>query len=141
MATLRNRVQNLEDELRFHRWVRFERWLESLTIEQLEAYSMSDGILPDPFPDPPPGSTSLDKLDRTALIKLWEENQRWGAGRTSAELEFFAEHGHWPEQCHERDCFKPAFDESKLKVRILRFGSIGLVATKTIMRTPTSLPE
>jgi hypothetical protein len=116
MATLRNRLERLEFELQFKTWVRFQRWLESLTDQEMQDYIASDGTFPEPFLDPPSGSTWLDNLDRSALMQLWEENQRWAAGRTSADAGFYAEHGHWPDQpCTGRDCRKPAFDESKAK--------------------------
>jgi hypothetical protein len=113
MTTLSCRVARLESEVGFRHWFRFHRWLETRTLQQLEDYIATDGTFSDPFPDPPPGSTPLDKLDRKALLKLWEEDRRWSAGRSSAELGFFAEHGHWPEQaCEGRDCRKPTSDES-----------------------------
>jgi hypothetical protein len=116
MTTLSCRVARLEREVGFRHWFRFHRWLETRTLQQLEDYIATDGTFPDPFPDPPPGSTPLDKLNRKALLKLWEEDRRWSAGRSSAELGFFADHGHWPEQaCEKPDCSKPAFDELMAK--------------------------
>jgi hypothetical protein len=117
MAAIRTRLERLENKVLFNHWLRFQRWLETLTIEELEDFA-SNGIYPDPFPDPPPGSTSLDKLDRKALIKLWEEDQRWYAGRGSAEFGFYAEHGHWPEQACAEDCRKPASDKLRTKSRM-----------------------
>jgi len=85
MANVRKRVEHLEEELLFSSWLRFMRWLETRTDEQLEEYISSGGILPDPFPDPPPGSSRLDGLDRKELIRLWRDDQRCWAGRTAAD--------------------------------------------------------
>jgi hypothetical protein len=99
MARLRKRLRRIEDEVRFKRWVRFQRWLETLDVEQLEDFAIN-GIYPEPFPNPPPGSTRLDKLGRRSLIRLWDETQRCFEGRTSQELEVYPVHGRWPEDSH-----------------------------------------
>jgi hypothetical protein len=98
VAKLEVRLDRVEVELRFKSWFRFTRWLETRTDQELEDYRASDGTLPCPFPDPPPGSVRLDNLDRKALIKLWEEDQRWSEGRSSKDLGYYADHGHWPDQ-------------------------------------------
>jgi hypothetical protein len=37
-------------------------------------------------------------LDRKTLLQLWEENEHVFGGRNRDELEFYADHGFWPEQ-------------------------------------------
>lgn len=104
MATIKNRIKRLEEERRFKMWVRFQRVLESFTLEQLEDLA-DTGTYPEPLVEPVQGTSKLDTLDRKALMKLWEEDQRRWAGRSRAELGFFAQHGHWPEEaCGDRDC-------------------------------------
>jgi hypothetical protein len=97
MAMLRNRLARLENELEFNRWFRVQRWLEMQTLEQLEEFVANYGTGQNRLYDPPLGSTPLDKLDRTELIKLWKK-ERMFWNRTSQEIEFFNEHGHWPER-------------------------------------------
>jgi hypothetical protein len=96
----------------FQHWLQFQRFLESLTEEQLIAYAQH-GRLPEPLPEPLPlGKSRLDGLDRKSLIKLWEENERFLGGRSKQELIIYATHGHWPEQaCDQGNCPKPEVDE------------------------------
>ena len=70
--------------------------LESMSEEELEALAAT-GEWPD-RPEPAPGMSRLDTMDRLDLIKLWKENLRRFVGRNSEEMEFYALHGHWPEQ-------------------------------------------
>lgn len=112
MATRKSRIERLELEIQFRRWLWHSRLLESLTVEQLEEYACL-GRLPDPLPERlPRGTSELEGLDRKRLMQLWEENLRFFWGRTKQELVFFTAHGHWPERaCHEQDCRKARFDE------------------------------
>lgn len=76
MASIQDRLKQLEDRQRFIDWFLFDRFLESLTREQLETFA-HDGRLPEPLPEPlPKGASRLDGLDRKSLIKLWEESER-----------------------------------------------------------------
>jgi len=50
MATHKNRIDFLELEMRFRRWLWHERLLESLSVEQLEEYAYL-GRLPEPLPE------------------------------------------------------------------------------------------
>jgi hypothetical protein len=60
---------------------------------------------PPEAPEPPPGTSRLDKLDRKNLIKLWEEYVRTWTSRSDEELSFFVHHRHWPERaCKTSDC-------------------------------------
>jgi hypothetical protein len=112
MATRKNRIERLELEMRFQRWLWHARLLESLTIEQLEEYACF-GRLPDPLPEFfPRGKSELEGLDRKHLMQLWEEDQRFFGKRSEQELIFFTAHGHWPEQaCNKQECGKAWFDE------------------------------
>jgi hypothetical protein len=112
MATNKDRINLLELEMRFRRWLWHERLLESLSVEQLEEYACL-GILPDPLPDfLPRGKSALDGLDRKRLRQLWEENTRRYVGRGKEELIFFCFHGHWPEQaCIEQPCSNARSEE------------------------------
>jgi hypothetical protein len=97
-ASLKNRLAQLEEEQRFQDWVQSQRFLESLSDEQLHDFADS-GRLPDPLPAPLPfGQSQLDTLDRKSLVKLWEEHEREWAGRDRDELVFYTAHGHWPEE-------------------------------------------
>src|SRR5215831_3102862 len=105
MANLKSRVERLEKEQQFRTWIGFERFLESLTDEQLEELSLYwrfPEVLPEPLPK---GASRLDGLDRKTLLKLWEESER-EIGRLMEEMEgrslderrFHLDHQHWPEQ-------------------------------------------
>jgi hypothetical protein len=117
MATLRRRLARLEQDFQFNRWFRTSRWLDTQTLQQLEEFIAGHGILPNLVYDPPPGSSALDKLDRKALIKLWEKEPREFRVRNSEEREFWASHGHWPEQGCGQDCTKPAYDKLRERLR------------------------
>jgi hypothetical protein len=101
MTGLKKQVERLEREYRFRRWFHFQRLLEALTVEQLEAIA-ARGRYPDPLPEPlPHGKSRLDSLNRNSLVKLWQEDERTHAQfscRKAEDKEFFCVHGHWPEQ-------------------------------------------
>ena len=98
MTTLKGRLKRLEKEQRFQDWLWYERFLEGLTEEQLEAVA-TQWRFPEPTPEPLPwGSSKLDRLDRKSLLKLWEENERHFCNRSRDDLRFYAEKGYWPEQ-------------------------------------------
>ena len=59
--------------------------------------------LPD-RPEPAPGTSRLDAMDRDQLMKLRKEDEKWRAGRNISDLDFFALHGHWPEQGCSPEC-------------------------------------
>ena len=102
-TTLRSRIERLERELQFRAWVRHQRFLKSLSFEELGQLATT-GQIPN-RPQPLPGTSPLDNMTREELHKLWEENKRVFFGRNSKELDFYAVHGHWPEQgCANRDC-------------------------------------
>jgi hypothetical protein len=112
MAIHKDRIDLLEKEIRFRRWLWHERLLESLSDEQLEEYACL-GRVPDPLPEClPRGKSALDGLDRKHLRQLWEQNTRRYIGRGKEELFFFCFHGHWPEQaCAGQSCSKARSDE------------------------------
>ena len=112
MATHKDRIDLLELEMQFRRWLWHQRFLESLSVEQLEEYAFL-GRLPEPLPKClPRGKSALDGLDRQRLRQLWEQDMRRFAGRGKEELIFFCFHGHWPEQeCIEQPCSKARSEE------------------------------
>jgi hypothetical protein len=76
MAALKSRIERLEKEQRFQGWLWYERFLEGLTEDQLEAIA-SQWRFPEPMPEPLPwGPSKLDRLDRKSLLRLWEEDER-----------------------------------------------------------------
>jgi hypothetical protein len=79
MPTIDSRLERLEREIRFRIWIRFQRMLERLTVDELEAGAFT-GQWPD-RPEPAPEMCSLDKMDRASLIKLWKEDQQKLEGR------------------------------------------------------------
>lgn len=76
MATLKNRIERLDEELRFRAWVAFNRFLEGLSREQLEDVG-THWRFPDPLPEPLPlGASRLDTLSRKELVELWRDCER-----------------------------------------------------------------
>jgi hypothetical protein len=71
-----------------------ERFFTSRTDDELATYER-DGKLPQPIPNRP---SPLDRLDRKALVKLWETNERIFRGRSHHELDYYTTNGIWPEQ-------------------------------------------
>lgn len=69
---------------------------DAMNIEELETLAAT-GQWPD-RPEPARGRSRLDLMDHPSLIKLWREDLEKFAGRNSGELEFYALHGHWPEE-------------------------------------------
>jgi len=74
MTTAKRRLDRIEDEIRFRSWLSARRMLETMTVEELDIY-VATGQWPD-RPDPVPGTTYLDAIDRGRLIKLWKEDLR-----------------------------------------------------------------
>ncbi len=73
MSRIEVLVELLETEVRFRLWVRMKRMLESMSMEELGQY-IRTGTWPE-RPDPPPGASRLDKMDRQSLLKEWREAQ------------------------------------------------------------------
>ena len=74
MIINKRRLDRVEDELRFRVWVSVHRMLETMTIEELDVF-VATGRWPD-RPDPVPGTSPLDAMDRAGLVKLWKEDIR-----------------------------------------------------------------
>jgi hypothetical protein len=69
MASIRSRLVRLEDKRRFLDWFIRNRWLYTLTADELETFA-GGGNLPETLLNRP---SKLDKLDRKSLIKRWKE--------------------------------------------------------------------
>ena|ERR1700730_13298811 len=93
-ASIRDRLEKLENKRRFLDWFVRHRFYATLTLEELETCA-SGGGFPDPIPNRP---SSLDTLDRKSLLELWEEDELKFGGRSNEELDFYADKGFWPEQ-------------------------------------------
>jgi|SRR5580692_9112024 hypothetical protein len=102
--TTRSRIERIEKELYFRTWVRHERNLESLSVDELDVLATT-GQWPD-RPEPAPGMSRFDNMTREELRKLWKEDQQTWAGRNREEWGFFGLHGHWPEQGCGANCRK-----------------------------------
>lgn len=101
---MNNRLNKVENEVRFRIWKRFQRMIEHMSLDELEALS-SHGQWPD-RPEPAPGMSRLDAMDRLSLITLWKKDEQNLIGRNGKEKEYFAIHGHWPEQGCSSNCIK-----------------------------------
>lgn len=97
-----HRVERLRREVEFKVWIRMERILESMAHEELE-HLAATGEWPN-RPDPLPGTSRLDNMNRKELLALWKQDQAEFAGRNQEQLIFYARHGHWPEQSCGPDC-------------------------------------
>lgn len=104
MANMVCRLEIAEKEIEFRFWIRFQRMLEALSVEELKEY-VSTGNLPE-RPDPMPGESRFDGMDRRSLLNLWKEREKDHEGRNREQLRFYALHGHWPEQGCDRHCLK-----------------------------------
>jgi hypothetical protein len=93
-SSILNRVERLENECNFINWLLAQRFIESLKVDELEAY-VRYGKLPEPVPT---RRSDLDRLDRDRLLKRWQEDTRHYEGRTSDDLQRFREKGLWPEE-------------------------------------------
>jgi hypothetical protein len=93
-TSIRDRLEKLDRDRRFLDWFVLNRFLVTLTLEELETF-VSGGGYPDPIPNRP---SSLDTMDQKSLRKLWEEDELRFGGRSKEEHEFYADNGLWPEQ-------------------------------------------
>jgi len=106
-ASIRDRLEKLENHQRFLVWFVTARFHATLTLEELETY-ISGGGFPDPIPNRP---SRLDTLDRKSLLRLWEEEEQLLGGRSAEDLEYFTTNGIWPEQ---RGGFRYSMEEGNL---------------------------
>lgn len=88
------RLEKVENECCFVSWFLQQRFIESLTDDELDKKVRED-IWPDPAPN---RSSPLDRLDSDTLRKRWKEIRAYYEGRTREDLQGFSDHGHWPEQ-------------------------------------------
>jgi hypothetical protein len=108
-GSIPRRVAKLEAKRRFLDWFVRQRFYQSLTEQELMTFAM-DGQLPDPIPNRP---STMDRLDRMTLHRLWREDERIFGGRSQQELAFFTTNGFWPEQ---RGQFHYSMHDGKLIV-------------------------
>ncbi len=94
MASIRARLVKLENKRRFLDWFVWDRFYETLTVDELRDYARN-GTLPEPLPNRP---SKMDILDRKTLTKRWEEDERIFGDRSTEELIYFTKNGSWPEQ-------------------------------------------
>ena len=93
-ASIRDRLEKLENHQRFLVWFVTARFYATLTLEELEM--VGHGRLSDPLPQRP---SPLDGVDRKTLIKRWKEDGQIFRGRSAQDLEYYIETaGSWPEQ-------------------------------------------
>jgi hypothetical protein len=85
MRTMRERLQRVENELRFRAWLGRERMIEAMTIEELMTYQAT-GRWPDRS-EPAPGSCSLDAMDRESVRKLFEKERKRYDAHNAHEVE------------------------------------------------------
>lgn len=89
MATLKNRIEWLEEKQWQERCERLNHYLEGRSFEDVEFFC-AHGYLPEvPIPGAP--FTPLRLLS-------WKEYKRTIANRSEAEMEHFCKTGRWPEQ-------------------------------------------
>lgn len=96
MTRTEGRLDRIECDVSLRVWFRAQRMFETMTIEELKTLATL-GQWPD-RPEPDPGTSNLDLLNRPCLIQRWREHLETFPGRTSDELEFYAVHGNWPRE-------------------------------------------
>jgi|SRR5437868_14863778 len=93
-GSIPRRLAKLEAKRRFLDWFVRQRFYHTLTEQELMTFAL-DGQLPVSIPNRP---STLDRLDRKTLHRLWKDNERTFSGRSEEELASFATNGFWPEQ-------------------------------------------
>lgn len=106
-ASIRNRLEKLEDKRRFLDWFVMARLFDILSEDELERYGR-DGKLSEPVSN---RTSRLDTLDRKSLLRLWEEEEQVLGGRSAEDLEYLTKNGIWPEQ---RGGFRYSMEDGKL---------------------------
>jgi len=71
MSDMASRLETAETEVEFRFWIRFQRMLEAFSEEELKEY-VSTGKWPD-RPEPLPGESRFDRMDRRSLLSLWKD--------------------------------------------------------------------
>ncbi len=112
--TIKSRIERVETEMRFRIWVRYHRFLESLSVDELKIMART-GQFPE-RPEPGPGMSPFDNMGREELQKRWKEDEQHWAFRNRQELGFFGLHGHWPEQGCGTNCRKRRDNEREIQI-------------------------
>jgi hypothetical protein len=96
MATLRSRIEQLEERNWQEQLEAADRYLHGRSMEDLEFFCIH-GYLPEvPIPGRP--------VDTSAWRRpTWKEHKRAFAGRSEEEREFFCVHGYWPERARSHN--------------------------------------
>jgi hypothetical protein len=102
-------LEQFKREQAFRDWFLFQRNLESVEVEQIDAALASAASsggrdFEKLIPVAPWGKSPLDTLDREALYARWQAEERQWRGRTEYEIFFFEIHLHWPEDTCSRSC-------------------------------------
>lgn len=96
MATLKSRIEQLEERNWQEQLEAMDRYLKGRSLEDLEFFCVH-GYLPDvPIPGLPVDTSEWPR-------QTWKEHKREFAGRSVEEREFFCVHGYWPEQARSHN--------------------------------------
>ena len=96
MATLRSRIEQLEERNWQEQLEAGDRYLKSRSMADIE-FVCVHGYLPEvPIPGCP--------VDTSAWHRpTWKEHKRAFAGRSEEEREFFCVHGYWPKRARSHN--------------------------------------
>jgi hypothetical protein len=83
-GSIPRRVKRVQREVEFEVWIRCKRILESMGEYELE-HLTTTGEWPN-RPDPPPGTSRLDKMSRRELLELSKEHDEEFAGKNQEQL-------------------------------------------------------
>ncbi len=98
MPVSKARLERLEWEGQFCRWIALQRYLECLTLEQLRflvEHGYVEGQVTKPL------RSKFDGMSKKALLALWREDERLMArleGRSKDEKRFYLRNGHFPDE-------------------------------------------
>jgi hypothetical protein len=102
MRIAKQRLNRIENAIRFRLWLRETRMSEAMSMEEIE-FLLTTGKWPERL-EPIPGASQLDAIDRKTLLKRWEQQDQVCYGRGLPEIKYYDEHGHWPEQACDAQC-------------------------------------
>jgi hypothetical protein len=100
MATLKSRIEQLEERNWQEQLERLDRYLEGRSLEDREFFCVH-GYLPEVPILGRPVDTSVWRRP------TWKEHKRAIAGRSVGEREFFSVNGYWPKRARSRNDGNP----------------------------------